>query len=357
MSYEFIHLIKYLPIMKRILFFLAAAAAMTACSQDETTDLAGKGPGIDFRAALTRATETTTDNLQKIVVTALDASQANYFTDVEFTKSGSFFTSADPYYWPSDGSSLTFHAYAPTAAELGGTVTIDQNTKQLADYAPASDITAQQDFITATATGSKTNAATGVALTFSHRLAQIEIKAKSDNNTYIYKVQGIRIAQPVSKATFDFGTTQWTPGAEKANYDVTYEGSERTLTGTAATLMAADGNNAMLIPQQLVAWDPAGDASNTKKGAYLAVKINITTKEGTQIYPEQDGGYGWAAVAIDTNWEAGKKYVYTLDFTNGAGKVDPEDPDNPGEDILGSPIKFTVTVDEWQDAAAEDVEM
>lgn len=49
-----------------------------------------------------------------------------------------------------------------------------------------------------------------------------------------------------------------------------------------------------------------------------------------------------------------------------AGKVDPEkeqpedptvDPFDPGEDILGSPIKFTVEVSEWEDAGAQDITM
>ena len=57
------------------------------------------------------------------------------------------------------------------------------------------------------------------------------------------------------------------------------------------------------------------------------MKVNITTKDGGQIYPAKVGEYDWTAVAIGTNWEAGKKYVYTLNFTDGAGKVDPEKPD------------------------------
>lgn len=69
-------------------------------------------------------------------------------------------------------------------------------------------------------------------------------------------------------------------------------------------------------------------------------------------------------MAIGTNWEAGKKYVYTLNFTDGAGKVDPEKPDptdptdpfNPGEDITGGKIKFTVEVEEWTETPV-DVEM
>ena len=48
----------------------------------------------------------------------------------------------------------------------------------------------------------------------------------------------------------------------------------------------------------------------------------------------------------------------------GAGKVDPEkpeptdptDPFKPGEDILGKPIKFTVTVTDWV-PADQPVEM
>ena len=74
-------------------------------------------------------------------------------------------------------------------------------------------------------------------------------------------------------------------------------------------------------------------------------------------------------MAIGTNWEPGKKYIYTLTFCGdggGGGKIDPTptDPTDPssedvdpnpipggkgGDDILGNPIKFTVTVDNWTD--------
>lgn len=71
--------------------------------------------------------------------------------------------------------------------------------------------------------------------------------------------------------------------------------------------MAADDDNAMLIPQQLAAWTPDTDKANANKGAYLAVKVNITTKAGARVYPVASvGEYDWAAVAIGTNWEPGK---------------------------------------------------
>lgn len=329
-----------------------AALAMASCSKDDSTGINNQGSAIDFRVAMgTRATETTMKSLQKIFVTAIDKNNTNYFTDAEFSKSGPYFTSTQPYYWPSDGSDLSFFAYAPSARDLHANVTINSTTKTLTDFQPAAKITAQQDFVTANATGNKTNESTGVALAFAHQLAQIEIRAKNANPNYVYKVTGVRIGQPVSKGTFDFGNSTWALGTDKVKYEDVYQ-SERVLAEEPQSLMATKNDNAMLIPQQLVAWTPDTDKTNANKGAYLSVKVNIATKDGAQIFPTGQND-GWAAVAIDTNWEAGKKYVYTLDFSNGAGVVDPEEPENPGEPILGAPIKFNVSVGNWTDTGVD----
>lgn len=350
--------------MKKQLFLIAVAAlAMASCSKDETTGI-NNGNAIDFRAALgTRASETTTANITKINVTALTSTDDSFFTDVEFSKDGSFFTSTPSYYWPNDGSTLSFYAYSPAAADLNATVTIDNTTKSLVDYLPATAIADQKDFITAFTSGSKVNETTGVALTFEHRLSQIEIKAKNTNEAYVYKVKGVRIAKARSKGSFDFVTNAWTLATDKADYQVTYD-SEKTLASAAASMMAAENDNAMLLPQQLTAWTPDTDGTNANNGAYLALLVNICTKDGAQVYPATAGEYKWTAVGIDTNWKAGKKYIYTLDFSSGAGKVDPEDPQpdpvpnpQPGDDILGSPIKFTVDVMAWADAAVSDIDM
>lgn len=58
--------------------------------------------------------------------------------------------------------------------------------------------------------------------------------------------------------------------------------------------------------------------------------------------------FGWAAVPVGVNWERGKKYVYTLDFTHGVGVQDPEDP-KPGSAIIGSGITFSVSVTDWNE--------
>lgn len=346
---------------KQIMFMAMTAMLIASCSSDDVVST-NTGRAIDFRTSVgTRGAETTTANISKFWVTAIDKAGANYFSKQEFTKDGEFFTSSPLYYWPA--GELNFVAYSPSETDLGGSLTISNTTKELKDFSPAAEIADQKDFVTATATGTKAaNETNGVALTFAHQLSQIEIKAKNTNTGYVYKVVGVRIGKPVSKGTFTFDTNKWKPGTEKANYSVEYT-APRTLTADAATMMGKANDNAMLLPQQLVPWKPETDKTNTNNGAYIALKIQITTKDGARVYPAT-GDYDWAAVAIDTNWEAGKKYVYTLDFSSGAGKVDPEKPDptdpdpfKPGEDILGKPIKFTVTVTDWVPAVQPDIKM
>ncbi|WP_144153761.1 fimbrillin family protein [Segatella copri] len=351
---------------KQIMFMAMTAMLIASCSSDDVVST-NTGRAIDFRTSVgTRGAETTTDNITKFWVTAIDEAGANYFSQQEFTKDGEFFTSSPLYYWPA--GELKFFAYSPSATDLGGALTISNTTKELKDFSPATEIAEQKDFVTATTSGTRAaNETKGVKLTFAHQLSQIEIKAKNTNTGYIYKVVGVRIGKPVSKGTFTFDTNdtnKWTlTTTEKANYAVDYATTPRTLAADAATMMGTANDNAMLLPQQLEPWTPETDKANTNNGAYIALKIQITTKDGARVYPAK-GDYDWAAVAIDTNWEAGKKYVYTLDFSNGAGKVDPEkpqpvdptDPFKPGEDILGKPIKFTVIVTPWA-PADQPVEM
>ena len=339
--------------MKKIAILMGIAAlAFASCAKDTVKEV-NNGRAIDFRvAAQTRATETTTANLSTFYVTAIDDEGANFFTDVAFTKIEEYFSSSPAYYWPGDGSELAFYAYAPSATNLGAEVTISNATKTLAGFSPAAEITNQKDFVTATAIGSKANETSGVALTFNHQLTQVEVKARNANEGYIYKVRGVRIAQPVAKADFDFGTSQWTLATDKAVYQVQY-GNEVTLSTFAQCIMETEDDNAMLIPQQLVAWDPEGDKENTNLGAYLSVYAQVETAEGARVYPKADGmDYAWLAVPVDTKWEAGYKYVYTLDFTNGAGYPDPIDgPQDIDGPVLGDPIKFTMEVTPWGEKA------
>lgn len=330
---------------KLLLTIAVLGLGMASCAQDDAVS-ENKGNAISFRPAMgTRATETTNANLSDIKVAAFLGNET-YFEPLDFIKgSDSFFTSTPEYHWPGDDAVLSFYAYAP--ANLSG-VTLTPDAKTLTGFSPAANIADQIDFISSNATGKRSaNEASGVELTFDHRLAQIEIRAKADNQAYTFKISGIRIGQPVAQGNFDFATNAWTLGSNKAIYEETY-GTPVTLTANAQNVMGAEGN-AMLLPQQLVAWNPTGDAANSAAGAYLSVKLQVNTAAGAQVYPfNTDKDCQWAAIPINTNWEPGKKYIYTLDLSHGAGYVDPHDPE-PGTPVLGGPIKFTVNVVDWTD--------
>ena len=61
--------------------------------------------------------------------------------------------------------------------------------------------------------------------------------------------------------------------------------------------------------------------------------------------------FGWAAVPVDADWSPGKRYVYTLDYSEGIGLHDPQDPD-PGKPIamISAPVSWGVSVGTWQEA-------
>ena len=322
--------------------------AFASCAKDTVKEV-NTGRAIDFRvAAQSRATETTTANLTTFYVTAINESGSNYFTNAAFTKVDEYFCSSPAYYWPGS-EELNFYAYAPSATSLGATVTINKDTKIIEGYAPAVDITDQKDLVTAIATGSKEDEASGVALTFNHQLSQIEIKARNANEGYTYKIKGVRLAQPVALGDLNLATGEWdlsNEDTDKAVYQVTYSNTV-TLNKFAQNIMRAEGDNAMLLPQQLVAWNPETDPTNANKGAYISVYAQIKTADGAKVYPktEEEDAYAWLAVPVDTKWEAGYKYVYTLDFTDGAGYTDPID--GPTHQVLGKAIKITMDVTPW----------
>lgn len=357
------------------MIYLCAAAALTlaSCSNDETVEVAQQ-KGISFRAVTglnTRASEVTTANLSALKVTAFWDKNNNKYdgfdTEVDYVKNGGVFNSADSKFWPKDeNEELSFTAFSNNWT--GTKAITDKNTISVGGVAINADVDMQADMVYVTGvTGTKAaNETSGVALLLEHALSQIQISAKSDNKVYTYQVKGIRIANVDGEADFDVVAGKWSNnGANDQVYKVEYN-TPITLNGDAKSIMKAESNNLMLLPQAGVnntgtttAWDVKADKENANKGTYISVLLRITkTADNSNVYPAEGADtYGWAAVPASFTWEKGNKYVYTLDFTNGAGRVDPVDPGtevdpgnkdpDKGDKILGDPIKFTVTVSPW----------
>lgn len=169
--------------------------------------------------------------------------------------------------------------------------------------------------------------------------------------------------------------------------------------------------SAMILPLTSEAWDYKGNAANGENhtdGVYLSVLMRVTdttpyapadpivypytdNAEGMEViylavkstgeiaarlYRDGEGyftdttfstvytpaadeeikAFGWAALPLSAEWEAGKIYTYTLNYTSGVGLHAPLDSD-PGEPIISDKVLINVTVNDWESAGNKDVDV
>lgn len=364
--------------MKKIPLLMAAgvaALALASCSQDETA-LSHSGASLKFRPAVggvTRGVVTTQANLNQFKVTSfLTGSSANYFTDlaVNGSSGGTVWNTAQVYYWPGAGT-LNFYAYAPSDVTA---VSVTPGSQKINSFSPEAAVASQKDVVVAYNSGTKAaNEASGVALAFKHILSQVQVNAKCSDATVQVKVLGVKLCQIPSTANFTFPASVVTGPLPQSHWSAPATAKDYSTKLTSAVTLDATSKNVtasnfMLIPQQLTPWSVGTSAD----GAYISVLCQIV-KGGAQLFPAAAGKYAYAAVPVSTNWQPGKKYTYTLNFlgSGGAGNTDPtptnpDDPADPNVDpgiapggtpVLGGPIKFTVTVDAWDDLPEEPLSL
>ncbi len=345
--------------MKKNLLFMSGLVAMLLSScdqditniinlpggQDTTTPAAQKE--VAFTASMdgmnTRAVETTIANLDSFKVSALNNSPAyTIMQDVKYTSSDngqSWVTNAGKFYWPASDANRYhyFYAYSPDVPGKEGTFNILSDRPELINFVPNETAASQKDFVYASAKGNYVESSDSpVNLVFKHALAEISIKAKNANADYKVQITGVQLGKIVSKASFMFpglrsiDSEEWYgfTNAPKKDYTTTWT-APVTLTSEASSLDAANVPF-MLIPQQLTA-----NKENPASGNFIAAKITVV-KDNQTIFN------GWSYVAIDTTWEMGKHYVYTLDFSNGLGK------DYSSVDIAVKAMKTSVSVTNWE---------
>ena len=379
---------------KELLFAAVVAAALASCSGDDTLDANKSVYPISFRASVdkqTRASEVNAGNMQSFNVTAV-GNNATYFSGLTATStdnSGNSWSTDKIYYWPS--YQLTFYAWSQVAD--GATVSVSNTEQKVTGFSPSQSVGSQKDFVVSYNTGTKeNNNGGGVTMNFKHALSQIAVEAKCSNDNMKIEVLGVKLVNMATKADFTFPQAEtstgytlaqglWTNLSGKDDHSKAYmvKGTEPvTLTSTAKSIMFSEGSF-MLIPQKLTKWDATattGTTSTTSTGAYLAVLCRVSSMNGdeaTLLYPQptasdtKEGKYAFTAVGIDTNWEPGKKYIYTLDFCNGVnggcGQIAPDlgsptsgtdsnidtapvEGQTAGYTILG-PIVLSASVDRW----------
>ena len=381
----------------------AAAIALSSCSSEETTDVA-KSTAISFRPTVgfnSRGAELNGTNFNDMWVYAYDLKATegtgNGFEGEKFTKQGSTndFLPDTPLFWQA-GSELRFFAINPVKENWHGTLTIDKTSASFSNVTIPNNIEDQMDLVigSVTAQANSHMDGNGVGLTLNHILSQINFKAVNTNKRLTYHIAAIRIvhAKNADSYTFNPANSQTGVWTGKPSGDVTYEldfkknpivldGTKKT-DGTAAdnydrteAFLTHAGHGAMLVPQLLTPWNGAEVVENTAPfdgGSYIALLVNVRFTNGTWVYPKKANGnedYGWIAIPLPKNnaandkaeWKMGNKYIYTLNLSEGCGKVAPENPNpdggkvepdgatdpKPGANIFGKPIKFTVTLAPW----------
>lgn len=324
-------------------------------------------------------------------------------------------------YWADKKTKATFHAIAPKDITEGEYIVKGGVASE--GYNAAADCrTNQQDIIVAYNEGVKKDFITGVPINFRHVLSRVQFKAvnKDYTNGMFLEVVGMKLVNISSKANLTypniptgdgFAWEKYSPWATVSSAMWYYAKSDNMISilPTAANMIT--GDDFYLMPQQLTAADgdflkqtedkskayvsflirayytdetnaskTVKNAANTLKNIWPYAKVataftdaagrnfaagkfvdkttydGLTTEEKANISMcAESEGYAWAVVPIDTNWEPGKKYVYTLNYSAaGIGMTDPEDSAIPGEDIIPeSPLKlwFNVTVSDWDEVA------
>ena len=180
--------------MKKVLFFaLAAGVALVACTKNEVKPV-NVDQEITFQAAVNKAstkamidgTSYGTGNTFGTVAYKVKGEQTELYipkSEVTYNNTYNYWSTEAPYYWPKDGSTLTFYSYSPfkysevatptaipvTAAATGLTFT-DYSVKDHQE----TDLMVAEKKAGQTANTATTNTwASGVPTVFHHMLAQI----------------------------------------------------------------------------------------------------------------------------------------------------------------------------------------
>jgi hypothetical protein len=285
-----------------------------------------------------------------------------------------------------DSYSLEFYAsnLDPSKGYNFQTPNAVDGTASYTNFSPARDVADQIDFVYATNKGSRLDFSGTVPLTFNHALAQVQIRAKYDGTGYKVRCKGYKLVYLDRKNGFDFGSPATNGSQIAANNSSVVKGTWGNVefssgetpadcwsgfyggNGYAAnyyasgTLSDSDDNThcillndefqtinggtgdgtAMLLPQSQAALGENGT------GFYLALLVQIdklkddgsgnyepyypslnqTDPSKRVAYRGTPKYYGFATIPIAINWEAGKKYIYDLDLSNGFGYADPAGP-------------------------------
>ena len=213
--------------------------------------------------------------------------QEQFYMDENVSDNGSNrWSSTDTYYWPGDGHSLQFYAWAPVDAF---TATPQIPTETTLEYTVPSDVSGQNDLVVTTTDELDGNSNTVVPLTFRHICTAVRFETGSQMQAGT--ISSVTLKGIKKTGTYDMATDTW--ALTEATYDFTQELNHATTgTETAGSEVTSAAQTFMMLPQTL------------PDGASVEVVFNDGTKDRTL-----------SASIAGMDWPQGKTVTYRISIT------------------------------------------
>lgn len=288
--------------MKKFMFAAMAALAITSCSQNEEME-GPKKAEIGFgTAAVTRGEVMVTDNFKTFTVFGYAHNDVPYGNEVTGTQlvdgvyiNGPSWTEngGKTFYWPLTGK-VTFFAYSPAVVQGNYVYTTGYPTVK---YSIVNDIANQADFVVATlAEQTKESNLGKVSLSFKHALTQVVFKLKGEDSNVEYTITNLALKDIKNEGTFNYADNSWTVSTDPAKVtDYSMSLNKKMVGGDDnAVSLTAKEELLILMPQEVA----------------TTVEVTYSAKiKDTEI------GISESTVKVanlNSTWEVGNKYVYTL---------------------------------------------
>lgn len=324
--------------MKKNLFFvgIAAAAMLASCSNDETMDIARNSQAIQFSSFVnktTRATDIDNSNFKAFQVWGLmekDGQTGKPFEGTEVTSSdGSEWSYTTPVYWE-DGYKYSFVAVAPKATGDNWTFTAPTTVGQWGSIAfnngdGTTDLIYDiDDTYASSPVVMNKQCPAAINFTLNHMLSRVKFAFQNGmDDGSVINVTGVKITNANVKATaaLDENVT-WTLAADNTPASLNF--GNVVLDGEATGFAAAETketDHKYMIPVM------------GEEQTYTVQFKVIRTHHG--VTDEYDHEVSIPSV----DWAAGNSYAFVAKLE--AKNIDP--------DTQLCKIKFSATVDEWED--------
>ena len=215
--------------------------------------------------------------------------QEQFYMDENVSDNGSNrWSSTDTYYWPGDGHSLQFYAWAPVDAF---TATPRIPTETTLEYTVPSDVSRQNDLVVTTTEELNGNSNIVVPLTFRHICTAVRFETGSQMQAGT--ISSVTLKGIKKTGTYDMATYTW--ALTEATDDFTQKLNHATTgTETAGSEVTSAAQTFMMLPQTL------SDGATVE----VVFQDQVTGTERTLSAP-----------IAGTEWPQGKTVTYKISIT------------------------------------------